>query len=132
MNNTSLILYARRSDLTPITFKMQSALEHNHTFLETWLHGKSEKTQRAYAADMLRFYREVRKPLQQVTLADLLAYAFLDEERDRLQKQWQRSVTIGETRREVQRLHRRQLLLWLRQQFQEGITDESLFELLSA
>jgi hypothetical protein len=62
----------------------------------------------------------------------MLAYAFLDEERDRLQKQWQRSVTIGETRREIQRLHRRQLLLWLRQQFQEGITDESLFELLSA
>lgn len=74
MNNTSLILYARRSDLTPITFEMQSALEHDHTFLETWLHGKSEKTQRAYAADMLRFYREVGKLLQQVTLADLQAY----------------------------------------------------------
>lgn len=62
----------------------------------------------------------------------LLAYAFLDEERDRLQKQWQRPVTIGETRREIQRLHRCQFLLWLRQQFQQGATDESLFELLAA
>ena len=62
----------------------------------------------------------------------LLAYAFLDEERDRLQKQWQRPVTLGETRREIQRLHRRQLLLWLRQQFQQGATDESLFELFAA
>jgi len=56
----------------------------------------------------------------------LLAYAFLDEERVRLQQQWQRPVTIGETRREIQRLHRRQFLLWLRRQFQEGVTDESL------
>lgn len=62
----------------------------------------------------------------------LLAYAFLDEERARLQQQWQRPVTIGETRREIQRIHRRQFLLWLRQQFQQGITDESLFELLAA
>lgn len=61
----------------------------------------------------------------------LLASAFLDEERDRLQKQWQRPVTIGETRREIQRLHRRQFLLWLRQQFQQGVPDASLFELLA-
>jgi hypothetical protein len=59
----------------------------------------------------------------------LLAYAFLDEERARLQQQWQRPVTIGETRRKIHRLHRRQFLLWLRQQFQQGTTDESLFEL---
>jgi hypothetical protein len=62
----------------------------------------------------------------------MLAYAFLDEERARLQQQWQRPVTIGETRREIQRLHRCQFLLWLRQQFQEGVTDASLFELLAA
>lgn len=62
----------------------------------------------------------------------LLAYAFLDEERDHLQKQWQHPVTIGEARREIQRLHRRQFLRWLRQQFQQGTTDESLFELLAA
>jgi hypothetical protein len=62
----------------------------------------------------------------------LLAYAFLDEERDCLQKQWQCPVTIGETRREIQRLHRRLFILWLRRQFLEDATDESLFELLSA
>lgn len=62
----------------------------------------------------------------------LLAYAFLDEERDCLQKPWQRPVTLGETRREIQRLHRRPFLPWLCQQFRLGATDESLFELLAA
>jgi hypothetical protein len=61
-----------------------------------------------------------------------LSYSFLDEERARLQRQWQRHVTIGEARREVQRLHRRQFLLWLQQSFLAGSTAESLFELLSA
>jgi hypothetical protein len=61
----------------------------------------------------------------------LLVYAFLDEERSRLQKQWQRHVTLGETRRKLQRLHRRQLLLWLEQAFQAGSTAQSLYELLS-
>jgi SRSO17 transposase len=62
----------------------------------------------------------------------LLAYACLDEERVRLQASWQRHVTIGETRRELQRLHRRAFLLWLQQRFREGDTPDSLFELLSA
>ena len=44
-------------------------------FLATWLHGKSEKTQRAYTSDMQRFYRFVGKPLPLVTLPDLQAYA---------------------------------------------------------
>ena len=39
------------------------------------------------------------------TLA-MLAYIFLEEERDRLQSQWQRHVTIGEARREIQHRHR--------------------------
>lgn len=52
----------------------EDAAQVDAAFLALWLHGKSEKTQRAYNADMLRFYREVRKPLQQVTLADLQAY----------------------------------------------------------
>ncbi|EFH79866.1 hypothetical protein [Ktedonobacter racemifer] len=43
----------------------------------------------------------------------LLAYVFLDEERTRLRASQQRPITIGETRRELQRLHRRQFLLWL-------------------
>jgi hypothetical protein len=40
----------------------------------------------------------------------LAAYTFLDEERDRLHNQEQHPVTIGDARREVQRLHRWHLL----------------------
>ncbi len=65
------------------------------------------------------------------TLA-MLAYIFLEEERDRLQTQWQRPVTIGEARREIQRRHRRHLLNWLHEQFQSGVEPDSLYELLSA
>jgi hypothetical protein len=65
------------------------------------------------------------------TLA-LLAYVFLEEERDRLQTQWQRPVTIGEARREIQRRHRRHLLDWLHEQFQSGVEPDALYELLSA
>jgi DDE superfamily endonuclease len=62
----------------------------------------------------------------------MLAYVFLEEERDRLQSQWQRPVTIGEARREIQRRHRRHLLDWLHGQFQSGIEPDSLYELFSA
>jgi hypothetical protein len=65
------------------------------------------------------------------TLA-MLAYVFLEEERDRLHSQWQRPVTIGEARREIQRRHRRHLLDWLHGQFQSGIEPDSLYELFSA
>jgi hypothetical protein len=61
-----------------------------------------------------------------------LTYAFLDEERTQLQASQQRPVTIGQTRWELKRLHRRQFLLWLQQSFQAGSTAESLFKLLSA
>src|SRR2546427_2600308 len=65
------------------------------------------------------------------TLA-MLAYVFLEEERDRLQRQWQCPITIGEARREIQRRHRRHLLDWLHGQFQSGIEPDSLYELFSA
>jgi hypothetical protein len=65
------------------------------------------------------------------TLA-MLAYVFLEEERDRLQTQWQRHVTIGEARREIQRRHRRHVLDWLHGQFQSGVEPDALYELLSA
>jgi hypothetical protein len=61
-----------------------------------------------------------------------LSYVFLEEERDRLQVQWQRAVTIGEARREIQRCHRRHLLNWLHEQFQSGVEPDCLYELLSA
>ena len=65
------------------------------------------------------------------TLA-MLAYVFLEEECSRLQTQWQRHVTIGEARREIQRRHRRHLLDWLHGQFQSGIEPDSLYDLFSA
>ncbi len=65
------------------------------------------------------------------TLA-MLAYVLLEEERDRLQVQWQRHVTIGEARREIQRRHRRHLLDWLHGLFQSSIEPDALYELLSA
>ncbi len=65
------------------------------------------------------------------TLA-MLAYVFLEEERDRLQRQWQRPVTIGQARREIQRRHRRHLLDWLHEQFHSGIEPDTLYKLLSA
>jgi hypothetical protein len=65
------------------------------------------------------------------TLA-MLAYVFLEEERDRLQTQWQRHITIGEARREIQRRHRRHVVDWLHGQFQSGVQPDDLYELLSA
>jgi SRSO17 transposase len=65
------------------------------------------------------------------TLA-MLAYVFLEEERHRLQGQWQRHVTIGEARQEIQRRHRRHVLDWLHGQFQSGIEPDSLYDLFSA
>jgi DDE superfamily endonuclease len=65
------------------------------------------------------------------TLA-MLAYVFLEEERHRLQEQWQRHVTIGQARREIQRRHRRHVLTWLHRQFLSGVEPDALYELLSA
>jgi integrase/recombinase XerD len=39
-------------------------------FIEMWLHSKAEKTQRAYRADIDKFYTYVQKPLQEVVLED--------------------------------------------------------------
>jgi hypothetical protein len=65
------------------------------------------------------------------TLA-MLAYVFLEEEQQRLRLSWQRPVTIGEARREIQRRHRRGLLAWLHDQFLSGAHPEMLFELFAA
>jgi hypothetical protein len=62
----------------------------------------------------------------------LAAYEFLDEERDHLRQTWQRHVTIGETRREVQRAHWCHLIDWMHQQFQQGATPQTVSERLAA
>lgn len=60
------------------------------------------------------------------------AYSYLDEERARLREQWQRHVTVGEARREVQRRHISHLLHWMHHEFQAGATPQTLFEQLAA
>src|SRR5712692_1043009 len=50
----------------------------------------------------------------------------------RLRLSWQRPVTIGEARREIQRRHQRCLLEWLHDQFLSGVHPETLFELFAA
>ena len=73
------------------------------------------------AAALLRFWTLV-----------LAAYAFLEEERARLQQARQAHVTIGQTREAVQRVHQRHLLRWLQTQFQGGATPETVAEALAA
>ena len=65
------------------------------------------------------------------TLA-LAAYAFLDEERDRLRQEWKRHITIGDARREVQRVHWCHLIDWMHQQFQQGATPQIVSKRLAA
>jgi DDE superfamily endonuclease len=65
------------------------------------------------------------------TLA-MLVYVFLEQEQHRLHLAWQRSVTIGEARREVQRRHRHHVLQWLHEQFLSGVQLDSLFALFAA
>ncbi len=60
------------------------------------------------------------------------AYSYLDEERADLRERWQRHVTLGEARREVQRVHWCQLIRWMHQQFQIGTAPQTLFEQLAA
>lgn len=62
----------------------------------------------------------------------LLAYVFLEEAQARLQEQWQRPVTIGEARREIQRRHRRRVLDWLHDQFQSGVQPDALYDVCAA
>jgi hypothetical protein len=65
------------------------------------------------------------------TLA-LAAYAFLEEERDRLRQTWSCHVTIGEARREVRRVHWCHLIDWMHEQFQQGATPQIVSERLAA
>ncbi len=60
------------------------------------------------------------------------AYSYLEEERARLREEWQRHVTLGEARREVQRRHHSNLIGWMYHEFQTGATPHMLFEQLAA
>lgn len=60
-------------DIVPIP-QLPTQATNDAAFIEMWLHGKSEKTQRAYRADIARFNAFVEKPLQSVTLADVQSF----------------------------------------------------------
>jgi hypothetical protein len=63
----------------------------------------------------------------------MLADAFLQKEQHaRLQVTWQRPVTYGDARREIQRRHRHRLLCWLHEQFLSGIHPDTFVDLLTA
>ena len=51
------------------------AASSDDQLLALWLHGRSVHTQRAYRADVVCFRAKIRKPLVQVTLADLQEFA---------------------------------------------------------
>ena len=54
---------------------VSSATASEFQLLEIWLHGRSRHTQRVYHADVEHFLGWARKPLPQVTLADLQGFA---------------------------------------------------------
>src|SRR5438874_275129 len=54
--------------------ELPGVAEIDATFLLTWLHGKSEKTVRAYTANIHRLYTHTGKSLQQLTLEDFQGF----------------------------------------------------------
>lgn len=63
--------------LVPVTLDISRRDEQSpdDRLVELWLHGRSRHTQRAYRADVSRFLASTRKPLAQVSLADLQEYS---------------------------------------------------------
>lgn len=62
----------------------------------------------------------------------MLAYYFLDQERDRFKRQSDHHITIGDTWRQVQRTHWQHFIVWLHQQFRFGDQPADLFLELTA
>lgn len=70
--------------------------------------------------------------LRRFWMLAMLVYVFLEQEQHRLHLAWQRPVTIGEARREIQRRHRHRVLLWLHEQFLSGVQPDALFAVFAA
>ena len=60
------------------------------------------------------------------------AYCYLDEERARLRREWQRHVTLGDARREVQRTHWHHLIRWMHEQFVVGAAPQTVYERIAS
>ena len=58
---------------------LPQAVSDRH-LIDLWLHGRSPHTQRAYVADAVRFLVHVQKPLDRITLAELVEFAKTLEE----------------------------------------------------
>jgi len=74
MNTDTALIPSTGESQALIASPMQAAMEHDAAFLATWLHGKSEKTRRAYEGDIRKFYASAGKPLAQVQLTDVQAF----------------------------------------------------------
>jgi integrase/recombinase XerD len=59
----------------PFTLHLPEIAAPDGPLLALWLHGKSAKTVEAYSRDLARYYQVIGKPLAQMTLADLQAFA---------------------------------------------------------
>jgi hypothetical protein len=61
-----------------------------------------------------------------------IAFSFLEEHRVWLQTQWQRHVTLGEAKRDLQKIHHRLLAAWIADHVIQGATSEHIADLLAA
>ncbi|GHO64105.1 hypothetical protein KSC_029970 [Ktedonobacter sp. SOSP1-52] len=61
-----------------------------------------------------------------------IAFSFLEEHRGWLQTQWQRHVTLGEAKRNLQHIHHRLLVAWITDHALQGTTSEQIADLLTA
>ena len=64
--------------LVPVTttaIVIPQQAESDQHLIELWLHGRSRHTQRAYRADVGRFFAKMGKSLHQITLGDIQMYA---------------------------------------------------------
>lgn len=74
-----------------VVMSPEQAMQKDAQFLSMWLDEKSDKTQRAYASDIHRFYASISKPLAQVTLPDIQLF------RRELGEQGLKPATIART-----------------------------------
>ena len=61
----------------------------------------------------------------------MLAYFFLDQERDRQQRQTTEHMTVGDAWRQVQRTHWCHFIDWMYQQFKFGLQPLDLYQELT-
>jgi site-specific recombinase XerD len=70
------VLEIRHHSGATVYAEIPAEAEDDAPFIAAWIRNQqSDRTQEAYAANISRFYREVRKPLAAVTLFDLQDYA---------------------------------------------------------